>query len=191
MTPQLGRAYQNEQYNSRWTYSSRQPFLPLLDLSLSFCPITGPQVHPFLYLKHPWRWTITFTPKHYHKGRVPTIRDPRCFFCWDSSPKEQSGHFFSAPKWMYLVPLNLASVNIITMFPIISTLPWLGHVTPGVCICVSMCMIWWKRDTFGHVCNCHLYLPRSIFAYLQYQLMHLTWTGFPLGTPGNFFFFFT
>lgn len=117
-----------------------------LFFQVSFCPITVSQVCQVLYLKQPCMWRITFTPRHCHKRQGTLVVVPVCRTPFVSNTKiclwRIGWVISSAPKWTYLVPLNLTSINFITIFSILPTLPWFGHVTHEVCVCVNLCAIW-------------------------------------------------
>lgn len=117
-----------------------------LFFQVSFCPVTVFHGRHVLYLKQPWMWRITFTPRHCHKRQGTLVVVPVCGTPFVSNAEICLWRIglviSSAPKWTYLVPLNLTSINVITILSMLPTLPWFGHVTHGVCICINLCAIW-------------------------------------------------
>lgn len=179
--------FSDAQYG-KGAYSFWQPFLPLLALLPSvILPCHCLPCSSCFVPQQPWMWRTIFTPRHCHKRQGTLVVVPVCGTPFVSNTEIciwRIGLVISSvPKWTYLVPLNQTSINFITILSILPSLPWFGHVTPGVCICGNLCAIWQKWDTFGHVCYCHLYLSKSILQCISSKLASL------YGHPGDFLFF--
>lgn len=179
--------FSDAQYG-KGAYSFWQPFLPLLALLPSvILPCHCLPCSSCFVPQQPWMWRTIFTPRHCHKRQGTLVVVPVCGTPFVSNTEiclwRMGLVISSVPKWTYLVPLNLTSINFITILSILPSLPWFGHVTPGVCICGNLCAIWQKWDTFGHVCYCHLYLSKSILQCISSKLASL------YGHPGDFLFF--